>query len=244
MIGKRLIRRALFSLGYDLRKINAAASSEAGADMWTWLRTTGNIKSIIDIGANNGEFSEFLSTYFDAQVTVAIEPLPSQIALIKQRRNVIKNLIVHECAVSDHNSQAIFYEHSYSPASSLLKVSNISVDEFPQTLEVAQKINVDIRRLDDLIDQSILHNELLIKIDVQGLEDKVIQGGLDTFSKARFVLIEMSLVHMYDNQPLFEEVHEILVNADFRLAGIKNQINSTKNGQPLFLHCLYMRHDN
>jgi hypothetical protein len=68
----------------------------------------------------------------------------------------------------------------------------------------------------------------------------VIQGGIKTFSLARCVLIEMSFVLMYKEQPLFEEVHSLLVGLGFRLAGIKNQIVSSQ-GQPLFAHCFYLR---
>jgi FkbM family methyltransferase len=209
-------------------------------DIWTWLRVSGGIRTILDIGANNGEFAEFLSTYFDAKRTIAIEPLPGCAAQIRPREKAIRNLTVFECAVSDHEGRAVLFENAYAPASSLLPVSKISTDEFPQTAGHQKEVGVAVRRLDDLIDLDTLEKEILIKIDVQGLEDKVIRGGEKTFRSAKFVMIEMSFVPMYDGQPLFEEAHELLVNLGFRFAGIKNQVDSPTTGQPLFVHCLYV----
>ncbi|WP_347259073.1 FkbM family methyltransferase, partial [Methylocaldum sp.] len=169
-----------------------------------------------------------------------IEPLPGCAAQVRQRENTIRNLTVFECAVSDHDGMATLFENAYAPASSLLPVSSISTNEFPQTAGQQKAVEVAVHRLDDLIDESSLEDAVLIKIDVQGLEDKVIRGGEKTFRAAKFVLIEMSFVPMYDGQPLFEEVHELLVNIGFRFAGIKNQVDSPTTGQPLFMHCLYV----
>ncbi len=239
MGSKRLIRRVLNGLGYEVRRLSGR-SAGSSPDIWTWLRVSGGIRTILDIGANNGEFAEYLSTYFDARRTVAIEPLPGCAAQVRQREKAIRNLTVFECAVSDREERAVLFENAYAPASSLLPVSKISADEFPQTASHQKEVEVAVRRLDDLIDPSILEEAVLIKIDVQGLEDKVIRGGENTFRAAKFVLIEMSFVPMYDGQPLFEEVHDLLVNIGFRFAGIKNQVDSPTTGQPLFMHCLYI----
>ncbi len=239
MVSKSLIRRILNRLGYEVRRVDGGTKGVA-PDIWTWLRKSGDIRTILDIGANNGEFAEYLSSYFDASKTIAIEPLPGCAAQVRQREKTIKNLTVFECAVSDHEGRATLFENLYAPASSLLSISSISKDEFPQTDGLQREVDVAVYRLDDLIEPDTLKEGLLIKIDVQGLEDKVIQGGERTFRAAKFVLIEMSFVPMYVGQPLFEEVHELLVKIGYRFSGIKNQIESPKTGQPLFMHCLYV----
>lgn len=239
MDSKRLIRKILNKLGYEIRRVNDA-SGKYSPDMWTWLVSSGQIRTVVDIGANNGEFAEYLSSYFDAKQTIAIEPLPTYAEQIRRRAKTIRNLTVHECAVADCEGHTTLFENAYAPASSLLPVSRLSMDEFPQTAGRQQEISVAVHRLDDLIDPHDLEAEVLIKVDVQGLEDKVIQGGERIFRAAKYVLIEMSCVAMYDGQPLFEEVHELLASIGFRFAGIKNQVDSPTTGQPLFLHCLYV----
>lgn len=239
MDSKRLIRKILNKLGYEIRRVNDA-SGKYSPDMWTWLRSSGQIRTVVDIGANNGEFAEYLSSYFDARRTIAIEPLPAYAEQIRQRAKTIRNLTVHECAVADYEGHTTLFENAYAPASSMLNVSRLSMNEFPQTAGQQKEISVAVHRLDDLIDPHELEDSVLIKVDVQGLEDKVIRGGERIFRVAKYVLIEMSCVAMYDGQPLFEEVHELLAGIGFRFAGIKNQVDSPTSGQPLFLHCLYV----
>jgi FkbM family methyltransferase len=239
MVSKRFVRRFLHGMGYEIRRLKEPTSGSA-PDIWTWLRTSGGISTILDIGANTGEWAEYLSIFFDARRVIAIEPLPGCAVQIRQRKKAIKNLTVLECAVSDCEGRAELFENPYSPASSLLPVSKISTEEFPQTAGEQKTVEVAVHRLDSLIDPSILEKEVLLKIDVQGLEDKVIRGGEKTFRAAKFVLVEMSFAPMYEGQPLFEEVHALLADIGFRFAGIKNQIESPTTGQPLFMHCLYL----
>lgn len=129
--------------------------------------------------------------------------------------------------------------NSYGPASSLLRVSAVSMGEFPQTRGETPTV-VRVRRLDDVVDLASLPRNILIKIDLQGLEDRVIRGGEHVFGAAQVALVEMSFEAIYDGQPLFEEVHDALVRCGLRFAGIKNQVSS-RTGQPLFAHCYYVR---
>lgn len=241
MTSKRILRQLLLKFGYDVRRIGGSSPGYAPPDMWNWMRSTQNIRTVIDIGANVGEFAEFLATYFNAEKTYAIEPLPSCAQVVRERGKTIRNLEVFECALSDTAGKATLYENSYAPASSMLPVSSISATEFPQTATNSGEVEVAVARLDDLIDVRDVIPGLLIKIDVQGMEHHAISGGKKIFGAAQCVLIEMSFVPMYDGQPLFEEVHELLCTFGFRLSGIKNQIDSPKTGQPLFMHCLYVK---
>lgn len=240
---KRFSRKILNNFGYEVRKIGSpAVNPEVNKDLWNWLRAYGNIRSVIDIGANNGEFAEFMSTYFDAKITIAIEPLPGYDILIQERLKKIQNLYVFNCAVSDQIGITQFRVNPYSPASSLLETTAFSTTEFPQVLDKEHQtlVDIEIKKLDDILKGLELEENLLIKIDVQGLEDKVIKGGMEIFKRASFVLIEMSFIEIYLGQPLFEEVHQLLRQCGFRFSGIKNQIDAPSSGQPLFAHCLYV----
>lgn len=209
-------------------------------DMWPWLKQTASIRTVIDIGANNGDFAEFLANYFKADRTYVFEPLPTYRADLDLKRSSIHNLKIFNVALSDKAGEETFFENSYGPASSFLRVSGQSKAEFPQTSgETATQVKV--ARLDDLLVDETLDTDIFIKIDVQGFEDKVIRGGTHIFSKAKYVLIEMSFVPMYVGQPLFNPVHAQLAELGYEFAGIKNQIYAA-SGQPMFAHCLYIKH--
>ncbi len=212
----------------------------APPDLFAWLRSTQKIRTVIDLGAHTGEYSEFLSSFFRAEATYAFEPLPECVAAIEAKSHKITNLKIFNCALSDQAGRMTFYRNSYGPSSSLLRVAEIHKREFPETRQETP-LTVNVSRLDDLLDPSTLKKDVLIKMDVQGAEDKVIRGGRKLFALARCVLVEMSFVAMYEGQPLFEEIHSLLSEKGLRFHGMKNQINSKETGQPLFCHCLYVR---
>jgi len=234
---KSIVKQAFGRFGYELKKIDKSAA--VGFNFWVWLRKTQNIRTLIDIGANDGAFGAFIARYFSVDSTYAFEPLPFCIPQIEKSFSNVPNVKVFSVALSDYTGTEQLYQNSYAPASSLLRVSDTSKEEFPQT-SGETPITVPVVPLDDVLDVDKLNKDIFIKIDVQGLEDRVIKGGKKVFSAAKCVLVEMSFVPMYEGQPLFEEVHAHLVELGFRFSGIKNQINSEKTGQPLFCHCLYM----
>lgn len=147
---------------------------------WPWLRNFSTTRTIVDIGANKGEFAQFLASFFAPAATYAFEPLPSCAPELRARSESIANLHVFNVALSDRPGVATLYENSYQPASSPLRVGDTCRREFPQTSgETA--ISVPMARLDDLLDVRHLEHEVLVKIDVQGAEDQVIRGGRNFF---------------------------------------------------------------
>jgi FkbM family methyltransferase len=239
---RKLLQRRLRRFGYTLLPAAARGAGPPAWDVWNWVGQTANVRTVIDIGANTGPYVSYLNELFHPAAIHAFEPLPScQVALASLRER-IPALTVHQLALADHAGQETFFENGYGPASSLLRVSEHSKVAFPETeREVAT--TVPVARLDDVLDVSSLERDILIKIDVQGVEDRVILGGHNVFSAATMVLIEMSFMPMYQGQPLFEEVHNLLEGCGLRLAGFKNQIDSVETGQPLFAHCFYRRPD-
>ena len=209
-------------------------------DVWVWVRASLSVATVIDIGANTGEYVEFLNTFFRPQTVYAFEPLASCQPRLQQVAERIGNMQIFQVALDDHEGEETFWENDYGPSSSLLHVSDIHKQAFPHT-ENESRATVKVTRLDDVLDASTLGRDVLIKIDVQGVEDRVIRGGRAVFGAAEMVLIEMSFLQMYEQQPIFDEINDLLRECGLRLAGFKNQIEDPATGQPLFVHCFYRR---
>lgn len=235
---KLFINRILKKSGYQISRVGNPEVN--GKNIFNWLDSILNIKTIIDIGANDGEFGHFLFKYFGAQKIYAFEPLPFCVPLVEKCYKNSSHLNLYNIALSNYEGEEILYQNSYPPASSLLRVSKISKTEFPQT-NGEKPIKTKVKTLDSILGNIKLEKDILIKIDVQGVEDKVIKGGEKIFAQANAVLIEMSFVTIYEKQPIFDEINTLLVNSGFRFMGLKNQISSENTGQPLFAHCLYLK---
>lgn len=233
---RRSAQATLATRGYALTRLGDDRSIDAGAALFRWLRGAARIGTLIDIGANDGAFLEFLQRHFDAERCLAFEPLPNAREALEARG--IPNLTIFPQALSDSPGRTTFEVNAYGPASSMLPLSELQRAEFPQTAAVTGRIEVPLARLDDLVDAERLPGEIFVKMDVQGVEDKVISGGRRVIGQADWILVEVSFRPMYDDQALFEEVHAPLAALGFRLAGIKNQLSSAA-GEPLFGHVLY-----
>jgi FkbM family methyltransferase len=238
----KLAQRRARRFGYSLVVAPSRGAGPPTWDVWDWVRDSTQIQTIVDIGANDGAYAEYLAGFFRPKVVHAFEPLQSCQAQLEALRQRLPHLTIHPIALSDAPGEATFFAHDFGPASSLLQVSQAMRRVFPET-DRATRATVTMARLDDILPVASLEHDILVKIDVQGVEDRVIRGGSAVFSAAKVVLVEMSFVPMYDDQPLFEEVHGLLETCGLRLAGFKNQIAEPGSGQPLFAHCLYRRPD-
>jgi FkbM family methyltransferase len=145
---------------------------------------------------------------------------------------------VFQMALSDSNGRALFRETNAHPASSMLPLAAEHMGEAFPHIKEERSYDVEMRRLDEVLGTRATPDEIIIKMDVQGVEDRVIAGGMKTFGRARAVLVEMSFAPLYQGQSLFEEVHEKLAACGLRFAGARNQIVSTR---PIFAHCIYLR---
>lgn len=243
---KHIIQSGLRRLGYELRRVPPASGAGSTAPPaapdwpWSWIRATRTIGTVIDIGANDGRYADFLAGYFKPSSLYVFEPLPACLPALRALADSFPDVHIFNVALADRAGRAELYENSYPPSTSLYRVAEAMRREFPYAAGETPT-DVEVARLDDLVDVKQLARDIFVKIDVQGAEAQVIRGGRAVFAASAFVLIEMTFVSMYQGQPLFDEVHALLGELGLRLAGMKNQICSTTTGEPLFAHCLYVR---
>lgn len=98
-----------------------------------------------------------------------------------------------------------------SPATSSLLVANLPLLKQFQRLSggyiTVEEKDVTTARLDDIEE---LTRPDFIKLDVQGAEAMVIEGGRDTFANALVVYAEVFFVEAYVGQPLFSDIDQML----------------------------------
>ena len=189
---------------------------------WDWVRDTTNVRTLVDIGANDGAHSEYLSGFFGPGAVHVFEPLPSCQPSCPPSRPACRT---SRCIRSrwPRRPEATFFENGYGPASSLLRVGDVSPAGLPRNgARVGRDGRAGPTRRRPAVDT--LERDIMIKIDVQGAEDRSSRAAEAVFSAAKIVLVEMAFVPIYQGQPLFEEVHGLLEACGLRLAGFKNQI--------------------
>lgn len=235
---KKLIKTILNIFGLDLRRI-----PKCEINKYVWLQEL-NIKTILDIGANVGQFALEINKYLPNANIYSFEPLMKEYdQLIKNTRR-IRQFIAFNIALGDINDKHIIHSHNFSPASSLLKVSNISIAAYPYIGKSMEEV-IEVKRLDDFIDSQniILEPEILIKIDVQGYEDRVIRGGENIFKLAKVIISEISFQELYEGQQCFDGIYNQLINLGFSLKGIVGPGLNPNTGLPLYADAIFMKYE-
>jgi FkbM family methyltransferase len=199
-----------------------------------------NIDTVLDIGGNIGLFSKTMRMMLpDAQI-YAFEPLPDCYA---QMNNLMKNDHNYKgfnCGLGEKNETLLIERSSHAPSSSFLKMGDKHIEAFPFTAKTEQ-VEVAVKKLDGLATEMKLGKNILIKVDVQGFEDKVLNGGLETFSKARLLIMELSYQELYKGQPLFNDIYQVLSKLGFQYRGAMEQLKDPKNQEFLDADCLFIK---
>jgi len=85
-----------------------------------------------------------------------------------------------------------------------------------------------------------MNPEILIKLDVQGYEDRVINGGREIFKMAKACILEVCLDKLYEGQTEFFKITELLYGLGFKYAGNLNQTYAD-DGHVIFIDAVFMR---
>jgi len=188
-----------------------------------------DFRTVIDVGAHQGQFSLFASTRFPRAALWAIEPLAEPRARLERVLNGRAAITVIPVAASRTRGTARFHVSRASDSSSLLEITAANTQAFAGT-EEARVIEVQTAPLDDLLDGIALDPPCLLKIDVQGSELDVLMGAERTLQSIDEALVECSLIELYRGQALASDVVRHMTERGFRGSG--NPLRLTRRRRP------------
>ena len=153
---------------------------------------------VYDIGAHTGQYAAAIADARSVRKVIAFEPIPeSYHQLVARTRDSEKIEAVH-VALGIEPGQSKFFRNEFAASSSLLPMHARLIEQFPHATR-ADQITVEVETLDRVVKDLSLDMPDIIKLDVQGYEDRVIAGGQATFGVARWCLVELSLVELYED---------------------------------------------
>lgn len=219
------------SVAYDIHNDWFDGQIQEFHESHRWLNDYG-FKSIIDVGGNVGQFSKKIRTYYPEAMIYSFEPIPFVYDVLMQNFEGDQKFKGFCSGLGDKPGNSKFYLNDFSDSSSMLKIAEEHVKNFPYTKNETV-IEVDIKRLDDCIDVQKIEKPYLLKLDVQGFEDKVIDGGLEIVKNAELIITESSYKELYEGQVFFDVIYDKLIALGFRFAGNLEQMDSVFTGEPL-----------
>jgi len=133
----------------------------------------------IDVGANTGYYS-FLASHLGATV-YAFEPNPVYYGMMFSTcsRTKTKSVFMSEVALSDYWGEAVLHIPLELHGSASL--TDIVTHE-------TTKVNVNVRPLDEMVSQ-YSQNHLVLKIDAEGEEERILKGAKNLIDNAESVVV-------------------------------------------------------
>ena len=225
------IKKFLRSKGYDIIRYYSFYDS--------YLKPLG-IKTVLDIGANTGEFSKEMRILFPEAEIYAFEPLKDCFEATKLKMAKDAKFHAMNVALGETSGTSTIQRSSFHPSSSLRTMAQLHKDLYPKSKDSFEE-EIHIERLDDVMKDISVVSPMFIKMDVQGFEDSVIRGGTETLKKASVLQVETSFVPLYENQPLFGDIHNQLTALGFSYRGTTAQHRNPNNGELLYQDSIFIR---
>jgi FkbM family methyltransferase len=155
---------------------------------------------VIDVGAHRGVYSDRLSRLVgDTGRVHSFEPNPDGLAVLRSVARHRRNITIHAMALSDRRGAASLLRPVVTGArvNAMSSLSNPMVEAGSH-----DSVSVRVGRLDDEL-RSEPARIVLIKIDVEGHEHEVLDGGHELIDKSRpYLVIEIEQRHR--QRPLAE----------------------------------------
>ena len=171
-------------------------------------------RTIIDCGANKGQFARAATECFPHASVFSVEPLPDAAKAFRRNLGKREQVRLIQMALGSEDEPITFYPNQYSLASSALPMHDNQRIAFPKLTELPP-IQVQAGRLDTLLADLIRKGPTLLKLDLQGFELEALRGATDILDQIDFILLEVSFKEMYQGEPLFNEVRQFLDEAGF-----------------------------
>jgi FkbM family methyltransferase len=204
-----------------------------------WIRDL-EIKTVLDIGANVGHFALAISYLLPEAKVYSFEPLPECFKELEHRTSNNTNIKAFNVALGNESGSLMFRRNEYNFSSSFLEMSPLHVTAFPESAK-CETTEVDIERLDDFAQNLEIKKPFLAKIDVQGFEDQVLKGGMETIYNANMIIVETSFFTLYKNQPLFDDIYLRLKAHNYTYVGAFDSLRDPISGRVLQEDSIFIR---
>jgi FkbM family methyltransferase len=191
-----------------------------------------NFDSVIDVGANVGQFAKsIISNGFKGEI-FSIEPSSEAFSeLVINSQRFRKWHVVPRCALGASEGEVTLNISENSYSSSILGILSTHTTAAPGSVYV-RKESVKLETLDRLFaSDDAKGRNCFLKLDVQGFEDQVLAGGEKILNRIGGVKIELSLFQLYSEQSLHGELIESLEKYGFLLWNLEPGFSDENSGQ-------------
>jgi FkbM family methyltransferase len=166
-----------------------------------------NIDVVLDVGSNTGQFARSIRAAGYRNKIVCFEPLPDAHEKLRNRLAGDEEVIIHpRVALGDKQGSIRINVSGNSVSSSILNLLPSHANAAPESNYI-DTVETEIECLDTVFSDYVKpRDRAFLKIDTQGYEWNVLDGAKISLDSIEGLLLEMSLIPLYEGQRLWKDI--------------------------------------
>jgi FkbM family methyltransferase len=232
---RALVRAA----GFDVVRYRRILSPADGRRLAAIRR--GGISIVLDVGASGGDFGRKLrASGYEGEI-LSFEPLRASFEVLQRNAEGDPRWRVFHTAVGDREDTAEMNVSGTSVSSSLLPMESLHIRSIPASIYVGVE-RVEVQRLDTLLSNlpGAGSGPYYLKIDVQGYENRVLDGARDALRKVSAIELEISMRSLYEGSSLYVDMFTRLQALGFSLVSWEDVMIDPETGFVLQADCIFV----
>ena len=187
-------------------------------DLMDFIEDRG-ITLVIDVGANVGQFGAWLRQNGYRGKILSFEPGRADFAILKRKAEADGNWEAFYCGLGAESGTAVLHVSKLSVCSSFLELSAAALLH-DERMAVDHTEEIAVRTLDEI--EIPAAEKVLLKIDTQGYERQVLEGGRQSLGRMAGIVMELPVIRTYEGVWKFHEALEFMAEAGFVPAQIQS----------------------
>lgn len=223
-----------------LGRVGVSVGTDPYASRLTRTLTSRGMDTVLDIGANVGQYSRLLRSAGYQGRIISVEPLTEAYAQLSRRARRDADWMTVNSAVGAEPGEVEINVSGNSFSSSILPMNDTHLSADPESAYVSTQ-KVPVTTVQALVaEHRIEVSRSLLKVDTQGYEAEVLAGTGDLLGQFGALQLELSFVELYEGQKLYEELSAHVQSLGFTLWSIDPGI-SASDGRMLQCDGLFVR---
>jgi FkbM family methyltransferase len=235
---KKIVRRTAKAFGYEVLprwRIEARPLRDATRKIFDFY----SITTVIDVGANEGQYRDFLRYNLDFEGRIhSFEPDPDLVAQLEIRARKDPRWTIHPFALGSAPGRLTLNIFEARGLNSFKAPTNFACYGLNERQRPSRE--VDVKTLDSVAAEWPELVRTFVKIDTQGFDVEVFKGGARCFATIPALQTEINMFPMYEDVPDFYSALEVFAAKGFALSDLFC-IGQTKDLRAREFDCLMVR---
>jgi FkbM family methyltransferase len=205
--------------------------------------TAHQVNVVFDVGANSGQYTAGLRKAGYKGRIISFEPLLQPFSVLESKASMDPFWDCRKCALGDvDGSISVNIAGNAGQSSSVLPMLKSHQDAYPPANYIGTEVT-RIYRLDSVAPEILRPTDVaFLKIDVQGFEKQVLDGGRSTLDhRCVGMQLELSFLPLYEGSMLIPEALDLAYSMGFTLTGLLPCFTDPRNGQMLQADGIFFR---